>query len=356
MPIRVLVVDDSAVVRHVLRKLIEEDPELQVAGVAAHGRIALAMLEQNVPDIVTLDIEMPELDGLATLLQLRKSYPTLPVIMFSTLTERGAVATLEALSLGATDYVTKPTAIASTQDTLASIRSQLIPRIKALSRKVSPRTFAPIAQTPIPLSRSPIEVVAIGASTGGPNALAELLGALPASFPVPIAIVQHMPPTFTRFLAERLSRLCRLPVREATEGSILLPGTVWIAAGDRHLVIAGKVGSPELRLLATPPENSCRPSVDVLFRSVAKVFASHILAIVMTGMGQDGLRGSIEVRASGGRVWAQDEATSVVWGMPGFVAQNGLAERVLPLPAIGPELVRAVLLSRQLTSRSKSAD
>jgi two-component system chemotaxis response regulator CheB len=342
-PIDILIVDDSAAVRRLLRLALSEDPDLRIAGVAANGKIALALLDQNVPDLVTLDIEMPEMDGLTALAQIRKRYPRLPVIMFSTLTERGAVATLYALSLGATDYVTKPTTVGDPSQAIAAIRQQLIPRIKSFCRAVNVvPTQPPQAAHVEPGGIHPVELLAIGTSTGGPNALAEVLAAFPADFPVPVVIVQHMPATFTKFLAERLALICPLPVREAVSGTRLLPGEVWIAPGDYHLVISGLRSTCSLQLIRTPPENSCRPSVDVLFSSTAQVFRQGVLAVVMTGMGQDGLRGAEAVRAMGGRVWAQDAATSVVWGMPGFVVQRGLAERVLPLGVIGKEIVRAV--------------
>jgi len=342
-PIHILIVDDSAAVRRLLRVALSEDPELEIAGVAANGKIALALLEQNPPDVVTLDIEMPEMDGLATLKQIRNRYPRLPVIMFSTLTERGAVSTLDALSLGATDYVTKPTTVADPAQAVASIKQQLIPRIKSFCRRLEVAPF----QTPaVPVAERSgsraVELLAIGTSTGGPNALAEVLGALPKDFPVPVVVVQHMPATFTRFLAERLALICPLPVREAVSGVGLEPGEVWIAPGDYHVILTGVRSACRLQLTQTPPENSCRPSVDVLFRSAAQVFRQGLLALVMTGMGQDGLRGAETIRETGGRVWAQDAATSVVWGMPGFVVQHGLAQRVLPLGLIGREIVREV--------------
>jgi two-component system, chemotaxis family, protein-glutamate methylesterase/glutaminase len=342
-PIDILVVDDSAAVRRLLRLALSEDPELRIAGVAANGKIALALLEQKIPDLVTLDIEMPEMDGLTTLVQIRKRYPRLPVIMFSTLTERGAVATLDALSLGATDYVTKPTTVGDPAQAIATIKQQLIPRIKSFCPRVN---LAPVQPPVVPHLKlhdsCPVELVAIGTSTGGPNALAEVLAAFPGDFPVPVVIVQHMPATFTRFLAERLTLICPLPVREAVSGARLLPGEVWIAPGDYHLVVTGLRSTCSLQIIQTPPENSCRPSVDVLFSSTAHVFRRGVLAVVMTGMGQDGLRGAETVHAMGGRVWVQDAATSVVWGMPGFVAQRGLAERVLPVGNIGREIVREV--------------
>jgi two-component system chemotaxis response regulator CheB len=347
-----LIVDDSATVRRILRLIVEQDPELQVAGVAANGRIALAMLQQSVPDVVTLDIEMPEMDGLATLVKLRQVYPRMPVIMFSTLTERAAVSTLEALSRGATDYVTKPALVGDALQALSSIREQLIPRIKALcgtKGQGADRSKAMFRHSEnAPAIPSRIDIVAIGTSTGGPNALADVLPAIPADFPVPIVIVQHMPPMFTRFLAERLSGICRIPVAEAQGGEMLTPGTAWIAPGDRHLAVCRSGGMAHLELLNSPPQNSCRPSVDVLFQSVARVFAGNALGVVMTGMGQDGSRGAGDITAAGGRIWAQDERSSVVWGMPGFVVQQQLAKRVLPLCMIGPEIARSVLTSREL--------
>jgi len=349
-PIRVLVVDDSAAVRRTLRILISEDPELEVAGVAANGRIALAMLEQTVPDLVTLDLEMPEMDGPATLAHLRSKHPRLPVIIFSSASERGALATLEALSRGATDYVTKPCRLFGPGEALPSIREQLLPKIKMLCTRRNHLCLPACLREPSAVrfhSDSKIEVVAIGTSTGGPSALTEVLAALPRDLPVPVVVVQHMPPKFTRFLAERLSIVCALPVREASDGERLLPGTAWIAPGGFHLAVARRARAAQLQLLRTPPENSCRPSVDVLFRSLAESFGSGVLAIVMTGMGRDGLQGARDISVAGGRVWAQDAATSVVWGMPGFVVGSGLAERVLPLPLIGPEIVRTVWESRR---------
>ncbi len=342
-PIDILIVDDSAAVRRLLRLALSEDSELRVTGVAANGKIALALLEQNVPDLVTLDIEMPEMDGLTALAQIRKRYPRLPVIMFSTLTERGAVATLDALSLGATDYVTKPSTVGDPAQAIALVKQQLIPRIKSFCRRLD---LIPVQPPKTPITDKggvrPVELLAIGTSTGGPNALAEVLTAFPKDLSVPVVIVQHMPATFTRFLAERLALVCPLPVREAVSGMRLAPGEVWIAPGDYHMVVSGLRSSCSLQLTQTPPENSCRPSVDVLFRSAAQVFRQGVLAVVMTGMGQDGLRGSETVCSMGGRVWAQDAATSVVWGMPGFVVQNGLAQRVLPVGLMGKEIVREV--------------
>jgi two-component system chemotaxis response regulator CheB len=345
--IRVLVVDDSVVVRRMVSDTLKADPRLEVVGVAANGRIGLQKIPQVNPDVVTLDIEMPILDGLATLKELRRTWPRLPVIMFSTLTARGAEATLEALSLGASDYVTKPANVGSVSLAQERIREDLVPRIIALCARgatapaVKPSVSAPLPPRPprVPGLRSePVDVVAIGVSTGGPNALAKILPDLPADFPAPIVIVQHMPPLFTKFLADRLSAASRLRVREGVAGGVLEPGAVWIAPGNFHMIVERTGDVVSLGLHQEPQENSCRPSVDVLFRSVAEVYGSRSLSVVLTGMGQDGLRGAQTLHAAGATILAQDEATSVVWGMPGFVANAGLASAVLPLESIAAEL------------------
>lgn len=348
--IRILVVDDAVVFRRAVADELSADPDLEVVGTAANGRIALARVPQVNPDLIVLDLEMPEMDGLATLAELRKTHPRLPVIMFSAFTERGAQATLHALALGATDYFTKPTGEGGLAASSAVIREQLIPEIKALCA-------ARNAARPLPVPASPsvrtpkggvgrIEIVAVGASTGGPNALAEVFGRLPADLPVPVVIVQHMPPMFTRLLAERLSAEHALRFHEATSGATLEPGHAWVAPGDYHMVVTRDGTKARLLLHRDPPENSCRPAADVLLRSVAKVYGSGCLAVILTGMGQDGLRGCEAVREAGGQVVVQDEATSVVWGMPGAVARAGLAERVLPLSMIGDEILRRVRLGR----------
>ena len=361
-PIRVLVVDDSVVVRRMVRDALGADAGIEICGVAANGRIALALIDQCCPDLVTLDIEMPEMDGLEMLRHLRNQKPRLPVIMFSTLTQRGAVATLDALALGASDYVAKPANVGSVRDSIDSIRTELLPKIKALCG--TPRAAAvPNRSTPTsvfakPGGRTaitwPIDIVAIGTSTGGPNALAEVLPQLPEDLPAPVVIVQHMPPTFTRFLAERLNHQCQLTVSEAVDNQLLRPGNAVIAPGDLHIVLEQHGTNTHIRTLRSAPENSCRPSVDVLFRSVARVYGSCALGIIMTGMGQDGLRGASQLHDAGARIFAQDEATSVVWGMPGFVAQAGLAEKVLPLPEIAGEIVRRVRESHCMSPISKS--
>jgi two-component system chemotaxis response regulator CheB len=354
--IRVLIVDDSVVIRRLLTDILKDDPEIEVAGTAPNGKIALAKLPQVNPDVVTLDIEMPELDGLQTLPELRKAYPKLPVIMFSTLTERGAKSTFDALALGATDYVAKPANVGNVTAGIEMVKAQLLPKIKALCLQTPPAAAcAPslpsraLASKIPPRKGSSCEVLLIGSSTGGPQALASVLSLLPANFPVPIAIVQHMPPVFTRHLADRLNQTCALEVSEATPGDELRPGRALIAPGGFHLEFRRAGLAVKALLNEGPPENSCRPAVDVMFRSGAQVYGSGCLALVLTGMGTDGLRGSQEVVAAGGTVLAQDEATSVVWGMPRAVSEAGLASQVWPLPMIATELMRTVASLRRRT-------
>ena len=365
--IRVLVVDDSVVVRRLVSEVLTSDPAIELAGIAANGRIALAKLSQVNPDLVTLDIEMPEMDGLQALAELRKTHPRLPVIMFSTLTQRGAAASLDALALGANDYVTKPANVGSVTQGMQRVREELIPKIKALcphlagpgpaagpgagldvGTKETPSEAMPF-QIKTPLRTAPgspfsqrIDVVVIGVSTGGPNALASLLPQFGADFRVPIVIVQHMPPMFTKLLADRLNQRAALQVQEGKMGESLQAGHIRIAPGDYHLLLNRHGLQVQLKLNQDPPENSCRPAVDALFRSATQVYGSHILAVVLTGMGHDGLHGCQAIREAGGQVIVQDEASSVVWGMPGFVAKAGLADAVLPLDRIGKEIQRRV--------------
>ena len=400
MTIRVLVVDDSAVVRKVVSSVLAAEDGIEVVGTANNGQVALERLEELKPDLVTLDVEMPVLDGVATVRRLRTRHPRLPVIMFSTLTERGARITVEALLAGANEYAAKPSKMGSMAEAMAQIRGDLVPRVRALC---APRTAPPPRQpdrtspvgepsptqptqptqparptlmhrpvagvrrppqaaprrasSPRPTpSRPPqrprraipgrVDAVVVGSSTGGPNALAELLGAVPADLPVPMVIVQHMPPTFTRMLAERLDTVCPLSVQEAYDGAPVEPGRVWLAPGGRHLQVRGE--GTTLRLSDGPPENSCRPAVDVLFRSAAAAWGGGVLAVVLTGMGYDGLKGGEVIVAEGGHVLAQDEASSVVWGMPGAVAQAGVAETVAPVPQLAAEIARRTCAGRVL--------
>ncbi len=349
--IRVLIVDDAVVVRRMVNDVIAADPELEVAGTAPSGRIALAKIPQCNPDIVTLDMEMPELDGLGTLSAIRKTYPRLPVIMFSTLTQRGAASTIDALSLGANDYVTKPANVGSVTEALQCLRDQLIPKIKVWCTRTTRAEAAPPRTIAAPVSSSsaskyrqagPVDVVAIGVSTGGPNALAALLPSLPADFPVPVLIVQHMPPVFTKLLADRLSSQSTLKVVEASPGDEVKPGQVYVAPGNFHMTVSRDARGVRIGTNQDPPENSCRPAVDVLFRSVVHVYGGATLGVILTGMGQDGLRGCETIREVAGQIVAQDEASSVVWGMPGYVVRAGLADSTLPLSEIALDIIRRV--------------
>ena len=351
-PIRVLVVDDSVVVRKIVTDVLSEDPGIEVVGTAVNGRIAVGKLEQLRPDLVTMDIEMPEMNGIEAVRAIRALSPAtgrnrVPIIMFSTLTERGATATLDALSAGANDYVTKPANVGSVSQSMDSVRQQLIPRIKALLGR--PAQAAPVrAATPVPpkapaprtaAPKTPA-VLVIGSSTGGPEALARVVPALPVSLPVPVLVVQHMPPVFTRQFAQRLDRLSALRVVEATDGVPLMPGTVHLAPGDHHLVVRAGGRGLTTALNQAPPENFCRPAVDPLFRSAVAAFDGAVLGVVLTGMGADGGDGAAAIREGGGTVVVQDQQTSVVWGMPGAVATAGLADEVLPLDRIAETVLR----------------
>lgn len=328
--------------------MLASDGELVVAGTAGNGMQALARIPETRPDLLTLDIEMPGMNGLETLVEIRKLYPRLPVIMFSTLTERGATATLEALARGASDYVTKPSH-EQADVSRERVKEELIRKIKSLCVVRNRQPVMARAKPALPVAariHSRVDVVAIGTSTGGPNALARLIPQLPADFPVPIVIVQHMPPLFTRLLADRLNGLAPLQVCEGKPGDRLQRGYVVIAPGDSHMTVTHKAGEFVIGLNHDPPENSCRPAVDVLFRSVARSFGANVLGVVLTGMGADGTRGCSDIRAAGGEVIVQDEASSVVWGMPGSVVGASLADHIYPLEGIAPEVVRRVAARR----------
>ncbi len=347
-PIRVLIVDDSALIRRMLSDVLASDSEIEVVGTAANGALALAEVLKDKPDVITLDVEMPEMGGLEALVAIHRLDPRLPVIMFSAFTERGAATTLEALARGASDYVCKPAQAGSLEHAMTCMREELIPKIKALSAVC--RVVLPAAPAPAPLVLARplprVDVLAIGASTGGPPALTELLTQLPANFPVPIVIVQHMPPLFTRLLAERLDLQSPMVVREAKQGSRIEAGQVCIAPGDRHMAVVRRGSDVVLTLSNGPPENSCRPAVDVLFRSVAQACGPASLALVLTGMGSDGTRGARLIREAGGQVVAQDKASSVVWGMPGSVVAANLADCVCPLATLALEVQRRVAIRR----------
>jgi two-component system chemotaxis response regulator CheB len=352
--IRVLIVDDSAVIRGALGRIVDSQPDMTVVTTAPNGRVALDALRHLPVDVVLLDIEMPELDGLSALPLILGQYPATRVIMASSLTQRGAEVTMQALALGAADYIAKPAAKHGSA-TLASLATEIASKVRAIGRAARgnpvPRAergaigaaFATPATARTALLASSggdavPRVLAIATSTGGPNALAELLAGLPADYPLPILITQHMPPIFTTLLAQRLMRDAGRECVEATDGEPVRRGCTYVARGDFHMTVQTLEGHPFLRLTQTPPENYCRPAADPMLRSVASIYGASTLAVVLTGMGEDGRRGCEEVRRRGGRVIAQDEATSVVWGMPGAVVNAGLANRVLPLSDIASHI------------------
>jgi two-component system chemotaxis response regulator CheB len=364
--IRVLVVDDSVVARRMVVDALVADPRIDVVGTASNGRVALTMVEQLAPDLVTMDVEMPLMGGIETVRALRRRGDRVPIIMFSMVSAHDAKATFSALAAGATDFVTKPTGSTSPSASLTRIGEQLIPKIKALvpdagsgartsstpGRPGSPGTTAAAATAgPRPDAirlaarpqgpERPVRLIVIGASMGGPEALSSVLRKI-NRLPVPVVVVQHMPAVFTRQFADRLDRVCASTVLESAGGEELEPGHVYVAPGDHHLELRQTRRGARTVLHQGPAVNFSRPSVDTLFRSAAEVYGGDLLAVVLTGMGSDGREGSGAVVAAGGRVLVQDEASSLVWGMPGAVAKAGFAHRVLPLDQIGTALVATV--------------
>lgn len=332
--------------RLVISELLSRDLEIKVIDTAMNAKFALEKIDKLSPDIVTLDIEMPDIDGLAILSMIKKTHPKLPVIMCSALTKHGAQATMEALSLGADDYVTKPNQSKSRDEVSQQFGKELIYKIKGLVKNRRAITL-PVTQSvksafKMSHGTERIDIVAIGTSTGGPKALIDVLLKIPVDFPVPIVIVQHMPPIFTKILAESLDGKCAIQVIEAQDGVVLLPGQALIAPGNYHMTVASEHNRHVIRLNQDPQEHYCRPAVDVLFRSVALLFGQNTLGVVMTGMGHDGLLGCQDIKEHRGQVIVQDEETSVVWGMPKAVTEAGFADQTLPLDAIGLAIVRRV--------------
>jgi two-component system chemotaxis response regulator CheB len=396
-PYRVMVCDDSAVIRGLISRSLEADPEIHVVTTVSNGQMALNALSRHAIEVCILDIEMPVMDGLTALPQMIAAQPDLQVVMASTLTRRNAEISMKALAAGAADYLAKPTT-SMALNAAADFKTELASKVKALGaarRRAAgiavphahppsahaagpaatpapaPRPFGmppatghpppppvarpigaptPPAPTPRPMAapgvKAPLslrhapteipEIIAIGSSTGGPQALFTLLAALKPGLPQPIVITQHMPATFTTILAEHIERASGIPTHEAAEGMVLQGGHIYVAPGEFHMTIEAQGTQKLVRLLKTPPENYCRPSVDPMLRSLIKLFARRVFTVILTGMGQDGLRGCEAVVAAGGAVIAQDEATSVVWGMPGAVATAGICSAVLPLAEIAP--------------------
>jgi two-component system chemotaxis response regulator CheB len=377
-----MVVDDSVVIRGLLSRWVEADPALQLVASHRNGRLAVEDIERSNPDVVVLDIEMPEMDGLTALPLMLKKKRDLIVVMASTLTRRNAEISLRALSLGAQDYVPKPES-SSEVTTSVDFRRELIEKVKALGqrrrsgggfggRQMRAQTAAgqTVSQGPVsraatasagytrmaaapaaagagapaalktrPYSNVRPRIVAIGSSTGGPQALQQVFTDIGTAIrEVPVVVTQHMPPTFTAILAEHIAKAALRPAKEAADGEVLKPGHIYVAPGGLHMTVEKDGGQPVARLTDGPPVNFCKPAVDPLFDSVAKVYGSATLAVVLTGMGHDGAAGIRTISAGGGSVIAQDEATSVVWGMPGAAAQTGLCCEILPITRIGPKI------------------
>ncbi|MBI5575310.1 MAG: chemotaxis response regulator protein-glutamate methylesterase [Deltaproteobacteria bacterium] len=350
MPVRVLIVDDSAFMRSALGKMLSSDPEVEVAGTARDGLDALDKVVQLKPDLVTMDVEMPRMDGIEALRRIMASNPV-PVIMVSSLTMAGAKATLEALEIGAVDFI--PKNLSDLSINIVNIREILLEKVKQIGRRriVPPRRFTAVRPEASPPRPDPsgyrierrIGIVAIGTSTGGPKALQEVLPKLPKEFPVPVVVVQHMPPAFTGPFAERLNELCRVSVKEAEEGESLKPGVVFVAPGRGHMSIRkGRTGECVVSVSENRPDLIYRPSADVMLASVAEVFPGRALGVILTGMGNDGEKGMRAIKSGGGRTIAEDESTCVVYGMSRSVVEAGLADKVVPLQEVAGEIVNAV--------------
>lgn len=349
-PIRLLIVDDSVVVRSLLSRWLAAEPDIELAGQAVNGREGVRMAEELKPDVIVLDVEMPELDGIGAIPEILRKAPGARILMASTLTRRNAEITLKALALGASDYLAKPEsgAIAAAVD----FRRDILDRVRALGARrphAAPEAQAraiPNAAGKLrpPLSdifTKPPEILVIGSSTGGPQALGALIGAIGGRIAAPILVVQHMPPMFTAILSEHLSKVSPAPTAEARQGEPIRPGSVYVAPGDHHMRIVRRFGALTIALDQSPPVNFCRPAVDPLFQSAAETHPRGALGVVLTGMGADGRKGAEAIAAAGGAVIVQDEATSVVWGMPGAVANAGLASMVAPIKDLAPAIVAA---------------
>lgn len=341
--IRVMLCDDSSTMRRLIKTVFKSTPRLRVVHEAKNGAEAVDNVASTCPDIVIMDVEMPVMDGVEATREIRRRFPALPIIMFSSLTSRGAEASLDALSAGANDVVVKPTASGHIDQALALLERELVGKVVALAdsgiaRKRSKQVTPPPAVTLETTKPGTVHAVAIGVSTGGPDALARLLKAVTRVLPVPILITQHMPPIFTKRLADRLDSQTIHSVSEAVDDALVLPGSVFIAPGNFHMTVRKVDETPRICLNQDEPENSCRPAVDPLFRSIATCYGQNSLGVVLTGMGRDGTRGAGAIKSSGGRVVVQDQNSSVVWGMPERVIQAGDADAILSIENIAVEL------------------
>ncbi len=351
-----MIAEDSRTIRGFIKRWLDEIPTIDVVATCTNGREALEQIVASGAEVVLLDIEMPETDGLQALPELVRRVPDLQVIMASTLTTRNAEISIQALSMGAADYIAKPESLSGV-DSPRTFRHEIISKIRELgdaarlrrgelpppaldrAATVRPAHGAGIQEISLrPMGHTPVDVLAIGSSTGGPQALQQLLTPLASNLRVPLLITQHMPPTFTGIMATHLKRQLGIECAEARDGEIIRPGRIYLAPGNRHMLVSRTEGASEIRITEDPPENFCRPAVDPLFRSVADVYGQGALCIVLTGMGVDGREGARAVVEKGGTVLAQDEASSVVWGMPGAVAMAGLSSAVDPLPDLSQRI------------------
>ena len=349
-PIRLLIVDDSPFMRRAISSLVEGESDIKVVGTAKDGQDAIRQIQDLKPDIATMDIEMPVMDGLTALKIIMEKFP-IPIIMLSSLTEEGAKETLDALDLGAADYI--PKNLSNVSLNILKIKDDLISKIRAITAKkyfFKPHSneqtsgvfkAAPFKENGTAVKNNKIDIVAIGSSTGGPKALQDVIPKLPQNFPVPIIIVQHMPKAFTGSFAERLSSISHIKVIEAAGGEIIKPGTAYLSPGDKHLSIVKENRAGFAISLSNEPEDLInRPSVSVMMESVAKGYPGKALGVILTGMGSDGLMGMKKIKETGGKTIAQDEATCVVYGMPKAVVEAGVADMVLPIYKIGDEIIR----------------
>ena len=356
--VRVMVVDDSAVVRGLISRWLREMPGIDVVASHRNGRLAVKDVLASDPDVILLDVEMPEMDGLTALPELLKAKPDVKIIMVSTLTERNAEISLRALSLGAADYLPKPDSNRGVT-TSEGFRRELCDKVVAFGRPAGAET-ASVRSDPAQPAAAPIapasadfslrranrvvpRIVVIGSSTGGPQALFEVTKAFGDAIDgVPVVITQHMPPTFTTILSEHISKSCGRECSEAEDGEPIVPGRILVAPGGKHLVLSEADGSVRAKLEDGPPINFCKPAVDPMFQSAAKIYGNAAFGIILTGMGHDGCEGARAIADAGGNVIAQDQETSVIWGMPGAAAAAGVCCAVLPLPQIGPRVARAL--------------
>jgi len=355
--IRVLVVDDSALMRKLIPQILEADPSLQVVGTAMDGNFGLKKIEELNPHVVTLDLEMPSMNGLDMLKEIMRRHK-LPVIVVSSHSTEGASVTLKALSMGAFDFVAKPTDVSAR---MPEIASELIGKIKAAAQSrgvkigVAPEALVPPTKVSVQDGKVPTKLIAIGISTGGPQALQYVLPQLPGDFPGSLVIVQHMPEGFTEMFARRLDEICAIKVKEAQSGDMLLAGRALVCPGNRHLKVK-RLPLGDVAILSDDPRmNGHRPSVDVLFKSVAEEYARNSIAVLMTGMGEDGAHGLGLIKAAGGMTVAQSEDSCVVYGMPKAAIERGYATRVVPLDALVNTLTAQCMADRKVTNTTEAA-